>query len=358
MLGHNPAPAAFICRSPAAKPLQSRAGSRQQLLERLATLAAQVLNAADAGGLPGPDETVGSGVERGASDSGPELGEPMIIPQEAPIDLGSVVSGDERQSAPSHSSGDCGPVSAADISGNGWHAPVFGGHHLGQGWFAGIYGLVFFRDDDTRGTVLAVDDTAPSTPILSTGSSRMKAAGGFETTFGKMLNACTAIEAVYWGIFPEQKIGRQATSLTPGNINSSLLFNRLEYDNGAGVQPLGNFFQGTQALEVRRDFEYHNIELNVLRLPWVFAGGGHAAQNARLALLAGARYFRADDYLAFASDFTNETFGDDPANELAYISDVENHLVGVQFGGMLDYALTGRLSGFFNSKLGVIMATT
>ena len=155
------------------------------------------------------------------------------------------------------------------------------------------------------------------------------------------------------GIFPEQKIGRQATSLTPGNINSSLLFNGLEYDNGAGVQPLDNFFQGTQALEVRRDFEYHNIELNVLRLPWVFAGGGHATQNARLALLAGARYFRADDYLAFASDFTNETFGDDPANELAYVSDVENHLVGVQFGGMLDYALTGRLSGFFNSKLGI-----
>ena len=180
----------------------------------------------------------------------------------------------------------------------------------------------------------------------------MKAAGGFQTRFGKMLNAYTAVEAVYWGIFPEQKIGRQATSLTPGNINSSLLFNGLEDDNGgsAAAGQLLPGYTGTRS-STRLRVPQHRGERIAAAVGLCRRRARHSERSS--ALLAGARYFRADDYLAFASDFTSETFGDDPANELAYTSDVENHLVGVQFGGMLDYRLTGRLSGFFNSKLGI-----
>jgi len=103
-------------------------------------------------------------------------------------------------------------------------------------------------------------------------------------------------------------------------------------------------------LESRRTYDYRNFELNLLKMPFVCGGPG---SRARLALLAGARYFRGDESFGLATDLLNETFGDNPNNELIYQNDVENHLVGFQLGALLDYQLISRVSGMLSWKVGV-----
>jgi hypothetical protein len=72
-----------------------------------------------------------------------------------------------------------------------------------------------------------------------------------------------------------------------------------------------------------------------------------------MAFLVGARYFRADDSFSLASDFTSEVFGDDPANEVSYTVDVDNHLAGFQIGGVLDCSFWQNFSGHVTTKFGV-----
>ena len=229
-------------------------------------------------------------------------------------------------------------------------ASVIGNQQCGSNWFGGLYGLIFNRDDDNRGVVLGYDDTNLLSPGLSTGMARSENAGGFETRFGRMLGMNSAFEVVYWGIFPEPVTARLITGLIPGNAVSAISFAGLEYDNGSGAQPVDNYFQNTFMLEVRRDWEVNNVELNFLRLPFTLGGWGG---KSRLAALAGVRYIKADDYLFFGTDRTGANFGDDPANELAYEVDVKNELVGFQVGGLFDYAFSCRLFGHVNSKFGL-----
>jgi len=79
----------------------------------------------------------------------------------------------------------------------------------------------------------------------------------------------------------------------------------------------------------------------------------NACGRGRVALLAGARYFRADEELEIFSDDLNEIPGDDPNHELRYVGETENHMVGFQLGALLDYQFTNRLSGQVSSKAGI-----
>jgi len=137
------------------------------------------------------------------------------------------------------------------------------------------------------------------------------------------------------------------------NLNSRTLFTDLTYDNlgGGGPVPVNDFFQDSQYISLRRTYDYKNFELNFLRLPYVY--GGNNCGKARLALLGGVRYFRADESFEFFSDDLNEIRGDDPDNELHYLNEVENYLVGFQLGGLLDYCVTSRLSAQIGSKFGI-----
>ena len=70
-------------------------------------------------------------------------------------------------------------------------------------------------------------------------------------------------------------------------------------------------------------------------------------------LLAGIRYFKFDDNFSFATDYTSDAFGDDPVNEMDYVVDTENYLLGFQVGGRMDYYLWGGLSVNAGTALGI-----
>lgn len=226
------------------------------------------------------------------------------------------------------------------------------GSGCGNGcWYGGVYGLVMDRNDDDN-TWLSYDSAVGLSPLLSTGSARGDTAGGVETRIGYFFNACTAIEATYWGIYPQQEEAWACGTCAGGDLSSVLSFNGLVYDNGTVSDAVVNWFgqpgDGAQAHRLRRDYDVTNIEINFLRIP---CGGCNPCTTFQL--LAGVRYLGFDDAMSFASDYTNVAFGDDTFNELDYDIDVENHLLGLQIGGRVEHYLWGALSAHAGTKLGV-----
>jgi hypothetical protein len=69
--------------------------------------------------------------------------------------------------------------------------------------------------------------------------------------------------------------------------------------------------------------------------------------------MAGVRYFRGAEVFDFDADLVNNAFGDDQVNELFYDIEVENHLIGFQLGGRLEYYLSSRFSLQAASKFGI-----
>ena len=228
------------------------------------------------------------------------------------------------------------------------------GNKLGGngGWFGGLYYLHLFRADDDFGRPIAFE-TATGNTVLTTGNASMDGASGLATRIGKMLNQNTAVEFIYWQVFPDDETAFAQQSVVGSPLNSHIQFNDLTYDSltGPGAVPVQDFFTDSQYMSVTRTYDYRNFELNFLRLPYTFGGVG--GRGARLALLAGVRHFRAKESLTIFSDDLNEIPGDDPAHELSYFNEVENELTGFQVGGLLNLQFTCRLSGQFGTKFGI-----
>ena len=167
--------------------------------------------------------------------------------------------------------------------------------------------------------------------------------GGAEVRFGRYLNDCWAIEAGYWGLVPNEDEANVCNACMNVELTSPIRFDNLVYDNGAFIDDVLFWYgvPGDPALRhrLRRKFEAHNIELNLIRNPCRRTGCVH------FELLAGIRYLKFDDNFSFATDYTSDAFGDDPANELDYVVDVENYLLGFQVGGRMDYYRLGRSVG-------------
>jgi hypothetical protein len=187
---------------------------------------------------------------------------------------------------------------------------------------------------------------------LSTADADIEYGGGFETIFGYRLNCCYAIQAGYWGFFPEEQEAYACNDCFAGDLGSALRFYGLRYDNGQGYDGglldwYGDYGDPASAHRLRRNFEAHNIEVNLIRNPVRRSGCVHYE------LLGGVRFLTFDDSFSFATDYANDTFGDDPANELDYVIRAENNLIGFQLGGRMDYYIWHGLALNAGTKLGI-----
>ena len=250
----------------------------------------------------------------------------------------------------------CGPSPCAGNCGVGKLKSLLGKAHLGGhggGWFGGFYYMNLSRAGDSFGQPLAYDSANPTTTVLSTGFARMEASDAFGLRLGKMINACSAVEFIYWQAFPDDKTAVADANVIGAPVSSFIDFGSLTYDNlgGGGAAPVNDFFTDAQYISVTRTYDYRNFELNFLKLPFIY--GGNPCARARVALLAGVRYFRASEDLEFFSDDFNSVVGDDPANELRIHNELDNHLVGFQLGCLFDYQICNRLSGQIGSKVGI-----
>ena len=256
-----------------------------------------------------------------------------------------------------HHGGGCGgnmcteePCAGGACAGNACAGNACGGCPTCCPWFGGIYGLVLTRTDDAR-TTLSYDDANWGDPLLRTSDADAGYLGGAEVRFGRYLNECYALQAGYWGLVPNEAEANVCNACMNVELTTPIRFDNLVYDNGIFADNVLRWFgvPGDPALRhrLRRSYEVQNIELNLIRNPYRRTGCVHYE------LLAGIRYLRLDDDFSFATDYTSDAFGDDPANEVDYNIEVDNNLLGFQVGGRMDYYVWGGLALNLGTAIGI-----
>ena len=220
----------------------------------------------------------------------------------------------------------------------------------GSTWFGGVYVLGLSLTDD-HGVELSYDGANPYPAALATDSTDMKSGLGFETRLGKYLNNGYGVEVSYWGVFPQQQELSVCSTCDNLDLASAIDFDGLIYNSGS-IRDSVSFWYGTPenpafVHRLRRNFEAHNIEINLLRNPSRRGGCTH------FELIAGFRYLQLNEEFGFDTNFSGESFGSDPANELFYEIDVDNHLFGFQVGGRMDHYIYRKLAIHGGSKFGL-----
>lgn len=221
-----------------------------------------------------------------------------------------------------------------------------------RNWFGTASGLYMTRDHGNHYTfsygTLAEDDQRTNTRDATMGWSY-----GFDVRFGRYFNCGrNAVEAVYWGIFPEREATRTVSADVTGNLNAILDFSVLTY-GGISADNYVNVAGPVDGIHyLQREFEFHNVEVNLWQFCTTCSGGSCECSRFRFNWLAGIRFFRFNENLLFGAD-ANDTQITYEADEIFYNIDIDNDLIGFQLGNELQYCLSRRLTLDLAIKLGV-----
>jgi hypothetical protein len=113
-----------------------------------------------------------------------------------------------------------------------------------------------------------------------------------------------------------------------------------------------NFFDNARSVELSRNDEFHDIEINFLVMPYAGMGG-----RFQMTALAGVRFFRFSEGLDWGqlagTAPVGAQFGDNPADEAFVHCDLQNNLIGFQLGSYMNYQVCNRLSIFAVPKIGI-----
>lgn len=220
----------------------------------------------------------------------------------------------------------------------------------GPVWFTSMSGLVMTRDH--ANDVELSFNTAPLTPgLLTTRDAAMEWGGGFDIRFGRFFNERQqAWEVVYWGLFSDAEVADatdpDGVSGTAADLNTTFQFDLLSY-NGLG-NPVVDLFNGAARHRLIRDYEFHNVEVNL----WGNTNGLVGGRGLQVGWLAGIRFFRFRDSLQFLTDDSDGVFTG-AVDEVTYSVDTENRLLGVQLGGLAQQGLTDHWNLYGGIKVGL-----
>lgn len=230
-------------------------------------------------------------------------------------------------------------------------------------WFGSVGGLLFTRDNDDD--VLLTFAEADGATLLSTRSADMNWAGGFEARVGRYYNCGRrAIEVAYWTLFPDRE-SAFANPTVGNNIFTPLRFDSLFINDGTAFQPVANLFNVVDAHRLVRSYNVQNVEVNVMGLigcgSGVFPGASGCGPTtgagngcATFSWTIGPRWFRFSEGLLFGADPDDAVFDGD-ANEVNYLVDVTNDLLGLQAGARGDWPVLGNF-GFYCGVRGGLYA--
>jgi hypothetical protein len=340
---------------------------------------------------PSPDATFGS--QMLPAPAGMHASAPMMAPSVA--DYGAVANPGcaSCNTAPAYT-----PMYSEPMISSYAPAPSCGPYISGpvpiKPWFFGAHALFFNRVDncDLR---LLIDVAAPSTTILSTSDAAQDWSPGFEVFGGRYFNCGrNAIMASYWFVNPDLA---ERTVQTGANDYRTPMpsWDAIYMDDGdPATVPDPTFYDlydTATAYRLRRDSEFHNLEVNVVgfgiggvaRAGCASSGCGSCgtgnscnpcncgscgpvpgcggacgpvilpcSSKVRLQWLGGVRWFRFEDNFEFASSQVEPGYGPTD-DDLYYNVDVTNDLVGFQGGARLDYCLGHRMNAYIGSKAGI-----
>ena len=218
------------------------------------------------------------------------------------------------------------------------------------GWYGRAGASFMTRDGDNR-VWFSFDTGNLGSVFLNSNDIGGGWGWGADVVLGYALNGGGAIEASYWGIYPGTRAGTafdpDGATGTANDLDSTFAFDSLDYNGGT----VADFYQNAEMHILRRTYEAHNVEINYVGTPYG-AGcyGNQCGWNWRW--LAGVRYLKFNDGFEYITDDADQVLTGDP-NEVYYTVDVDNHLIGVQVGGGLDFWFTDRLSFYANAKVGL-----
>lgn len=192
----------------------------------------------------------------------------------------------------------------------GWASP----------WYASVHALIMGRNLANR--VWTTYEWGNEANQTGNTQVELEWRWGGEVRFGRWF-CCRqwAVEAVYWTLEPFERFvsfthpARVGTPLTVGNV----LF---------GANPGTDFFDDSEGHRLWRRNELHNVEVNLVRNPALFA----SAMPWDVDWSLGMRWFHFEENLIFAGVAGGFVWGQDPTSE-AYLNDlITNDLLGFQFG--------------------------
>lgn len=235
------------------------------------------------------------------------------------------------------------------------HSSIYGGM-WGSCWYGGVYALVLDRDDEETVNFTA-RNTNPNEIWLSTNDARMDWTTAGEVKLGRYLSCCSAIELSYWNLDPDAEFAfafdPNATGVDP-DIIPVQDFTGLVYDDGGGLATVAETMDGARMHRLRRDYDFMNIELNLVNVrsccepTCLCSCSGTRSVHAML----GIRYFRFEDDFLFSADDADTNFTGAP-EEIHYLIDVENQLLGAQAAVRGDYYWNPHAGVHFGAKGGI-----
>jgi hypothetical protein len=229
-------------------------------------------------------------------------------------------------------------------------------------WYGYVGGLVMGRDSSNKFWTTFETGNNPNQLLYFPDANW---GGGFEATIGYTwcgetaggcggcADACGGcgmpyrhgVEVTYWGLWgldSEASIRSETDSLsTPIDLGF--------VDIVAPGSPASLFFDNAREHRLRRENEFHNVEVNLVDFSMPMS-----ARDLTFQWLVGARFFRFDEFLQFASVAGGNEFGNNAGLAEAYLDlDVENNLYGVQIGGRGDWRVHRNWRIFAGTKVGV-----
>ena len=227
-------------------------------------------------------------------------------------------------------------------------------------WYAYVGGLVMGRDMPNRFWT-TFDQNNPANQLRYFPGSDW--GGGIDTRIGYWFgcgcnsgscdpcNQCCGcggrfgIEAVYWGAWG---LDGHTSINDPTNQLGTV------QDDGLvsfGAAPASDFFDNARAVQLSRNDEFHNVEINFMYLP-VYTGS-----RLQITGLMGVRFFRFSEGLDWGqlagTAPAGARFGDNPADEAFVNVDVQNNLVGFQLGAYMNWQVCCNVSIFAVPKMGI-----
>jgi hypothetical protein len=217
-------------------------------------------------------------------------------------------------------------------------------------WYATVGALVMGRDNANKLWTTFQTDHNPL-QLTNTQDIHMPWQWGGEIRFGRRFcDHCGgqwALEASYWTLTPSTGfVSTLPLNMAPFTVSTPLHTSDVQF---YGISAT-NWFNGAAEQRLWRRNEFHNVEISLLRNRMLCGWDSPWTIDWSL----GARFFRFEEELSFASLQNGCVWGQDRGIHEVYLNDqIANNLWGFQFGFNANYYLTHNLRLYATPKFGV-----
>lgn len=215
-------------------------------------------------------------------------------------------------------------------------------------WTTSVAGL-YLRRDTPDPTWLSFDTADVTSALLGTTDANTHWHNGVEARLRRSFGCDKALELVYWGRFEDTATASVTSADVAGSLNTPITISPVTF---AGGDDVVDWYDDAASHTIRRDIEFHNVELNFIKDS--LCDGSCGPLQAEW--FCGLRFFKMDEGLLFtgvAGPGGGPGGSATPGGSAFMDVDTENNLVGFQVGVRGDYYLTDYFSLYLAPSVGI-----